>query len=152
MPGSEGASPLLRREQRLRDVADAAVHLDRVVLAVHIVDREQAAWLRLHDPRIAEVPAAAVVAQHDLPPPGAAVVGADPRADAEWGQPVAVDAGDAPVGHAHEVAGRTPVVDARQEPPGAAAVVAGEDLGPEHAGGVALAAYCGNDASAGKHD
>ena len=50
------------REYRSGDVADSAIHLDRIVRRVHVVDGEEAAGLDLDHPGITEVPTAAVVA------------------------------------------------------------------------------------------
>src|SRR6218665_3935264 len=64
-------------EDRAGDVPDTAVHLDRVVLAVEVVGRKQPARRDLDDAGIAEIPAAAIVAQDQLLPPAAGTVFAD---------------------------------------------------------------------------
>src|SRR5215207_9568727 len=87
--------PLIWREDCPCDVSDAAVELDGVVAGVHVVDGEEAVGLDLDDAGIAEIPASAVLAQDDLGSPGLSAVLADAGADAEGGQPVAVDAHDA---------------------------------------------------------
>src|SRR5690606_35979849 len=141
-----------RFEQRPGDVPHAAVRLDRIVPAVHVVGGQQPSGLLLHDARIADVPAAAVVAQDKFAAPCRSVVLADAGPDAEGRHAVAIDAGDAPVRHPYQVARRPPVIDARQEGPGAAAVGALEDLGPEHAGRVALAPHRTQDTPVGEQD
>src|SRR5690606_38289344 len=64
------------------DVANAAVHLHRIVLAVEVVDAADLARLDLPCIGIAEIPAAAVVAHDQLVAPGLAFVLADGSANA----------------------------------------------------------------------
>src|SRR6185436_6626956 len=150
--GSAPAAKSVGREDRLRDVAHSTAHLDRIVPAVHVIDRHQLARAVFGDSRVTEIPASSVVAQHELAAPGSAVVLADAGAHAERRMAVTVDAGDSAVAHPDEVPGRAPVVDARDESPGAAAVIAPEDLRPQDAGRVALTADRGEDGAARKHD
>src|SRR5690606_2245173 len=135
----------IRYEAGGGDVADAAIGLHLIGPVVEIIQRQQLAGSAPGDARFAEIPDAAVRAQDELAPPAAALVLAEPGADAEGRHAVAVDAGDAAVGEAHDVARCAPVVDAREEAPGAAAVLALVDLGPEDAGGIALRAQRAQD-------
>src|SRR5690606_2777026 len=98
-------APQLGTETAAGDVADATIRLHRIVLAVEIVHGEQFPGCGLRYPRIAHVPAAAIVAEDGFPPPGAAIILAEADPDAEWGHAVAVDAGDAAIAHSHQVAG-----------------------------------------------
>src|SRR5690606_21810324 len=148
----EASCRSVRCEDGLGDVADAAIHLDRVVGRVHVVDAEQASRLVLDDPRIAEVPAPAVVAQDDLAAPGFAAVFAHAGAHAVGADAVAVDADDAAVAHFDKVARRAPVGDARQERPGEPAVARAVDVGPDHVARVALEANRGEDAAVAQLD
>src|SRR3546814_392045 len=116
-------------ESRPGDMAHTAVHLDGVVAGIHVVYGKERAGFGLYDPGIAEVPAPAVVAQNKFPPPRPAVVVADARPYAEGRQAVAIDAGDAPVRHAHQIARRPPIVDAGQKAPGAPAIL---EIGRAH--------------------
>src|SRR5690606_19777338 len=72
---------------------------------------------------------------------------ADGRADAEAWQAVSIDHDQASILHAHQAARRAEVIHARQESPGATAVIAVEHLGPHVAGGISLAAQCAQDAA-----
>src|SRR5690606_18386897 len=100
--------------------------------------------------RIADIPAAAIVAQNDLRSPGPAFVLADARPYAEGRQAMAIDADDAAVAHTGDRARRAPFIDARQEAPGQPAILALEHLRPHDAGRVALRAQRAEDASVGQ--
>src|SRR5688572_23312031 len=89
----------VKLELRACDVAHAAVSLHGIVAKVHVVDGEQLAGRRLDDARIAQVPASAVVAQHELAPPRPTAVFADARTDSRRREAVAVHADQASVAH-----------------------------------------------------
>ena len=113
---------------------------------IHVIDAQQPPRLMLDRARIAEVPAAAIIAQHDLAPPGPAAVLAHPRAQAERRQAIAVDAGDTAVAISTMSPGAPQSLTRERKAPGPAAVLAREDLGPQYAASVALAAHRRDDA------
>src|SRR5690606_6847164 len=93
------------REDAALDVADAAIDLDRVVLAVEVVDHPDLAVVGDPGIRIAEIPTAAIVAHDQFRPPGSALVFAHLGANAGGHQPVAVDHHQPAVGQLDHAAG-----------------------------------------------
>src|SRR6185436_7074785 len=106
--------------------------------AVEVVDRGDPARLAFDRVRIAEVPAAAIVAQDDLGSPRLPLVFADAGTHAIGRQAIAINADPAPVLHLDEAAGCAEIVDAREEVPRCRAVIAVVQLGPHHAGRITL--------------
>src|SRR5690606_17762302 len=151
-PGPGSAAGSSDAEDAARDVPLAAGDLHRVVLRIEVVDAAHPPRRHLPGIRVAQVPAAAVVAHDQLASPGAAAVLADRGADAVVRQPVAIHGHDAPVAHAHQAGRRAEIVDAREEAPGTAAVIAGVHLRPHDALRIALAAQRAQDAPAGQQD
>src|SRR5690606_2300326 len=134
------ALPSVDRKNAALDVALAAVDLDRVILAVEVVDHADLAVVGDPGVGIAEVPAAAVVAYDELGAPGLAFVLAHFGADAGRHQAIAVDHHQPPVGQLHQASRRTEVVDPAEELPGPSGVFAREHLGPHDPARIALAA------------
>src|SRR3546814_2951664 len=107
-------------------MADAAIDLDAIVLAVEIIDDADLAVGHFPGIAIAEIPASAVVADDEFGPPRLAFVLADPAAHSRRHEAIAIDHDEAAVLLHHEASRRAEIVHARQEIPGLAAIVAGK--------------------------
>src|SRR5690606_1550610 len=131
-------------------MALATVDLHRIVLAVEVVDRADLPIVGDPGVGVAEIPAAAVVADDQLRAPGAAFVFADLGADPSRHQAVTVDHHQPGVGQLNEATGRTKIVDATEELPSPPAIVAGDHLSPHNPARIALTAQHAQHASAGQ--
>src|SRR5690606_12636806 len=108
-------------EDAAGDVPLAAVHLQFVVLAVEVVDTADLARLHLPGIRIAQVPAATIIAHDQLTAPGGTTVLAHGGADAIVRGAIAIYHHQPVIAHQHQAARRAEIVHPRQETPGASA-------------------------------
>src|SRR5688572_1269382 len=128
-------------------MALAAIDLQRIVLAVEVVDAADLPRLDFPGIRVPEVPAAAVIADDQLVTPGLPAVFAHSGANAEIPGAVPIDHDEPVVAHPNQAARGPEVVDAREEAPGAPTIVALVHLGPHVPGRIALAAERAQDAT-----